>query len=133
MGRILVVDDDRVTCRLLGEVLSREGATVVGETDPRRALARIGEEPVDLAILDVQMPEMDGLALLRGLRERLPDLPVIVMTAFGSIDTAVQAIASGAVDYVSKPMDGEEIRATVREALGGPAGAPATAPGAGQP
>jgi DNA-binding NtrC family response regulator len=118
MGRILVVDDDRVTCRLLGEVLSREGATVVGETDPRRALARIDEEPVDLAILDVQMPEMDGLTLLRGLRERLPALPVIVMTAFGSIDTAVQAVASGAVDYVSKPMNVEEIRALVRRALG---------------
>src|SRR5438128_5599656 len=78
------------------------------------------------------MPEMDGLALLRGLRERLPDLPVVIMTAFGSIDTAVQAIASGAVDYVSKPMDVEEIRATVRKALGRTAEAQATLPVAGE-
>src|SRR5207244_6577412 len=99
---------------------------------PHRALARVVEEPVDLAILDVQMPELDGLALMRGLRERLPDLEVVIMTAFGSIDSAVQAIASGAVDYVSKPMDVEEIRATVRRALGGHAESQAaTLPGAG--
>ena len=118
MPRLLVVDDDTVTCRLLADVFKRDGYTVIGETDPQRALARAADEPVDLAILDVQMPEMDGLALLRGLRERLPDLPVIIMTAFGSIDTAVQAIAAGAVDYVSKPMNLEEIRATVRRVLG---------------
>jgi DNA-binding NtrC family response regulator len=121
MAHILVVDDDAVTCRLVAEVLGRDGATVVGETDPRRALARLSdgahEPPLDLAILDVRMPEMNGLTLLRGLRAHLPHLPVIVMTAFGSIDTAVQAIASGAVDYVSKPMDVEELRAAVRRAL----------------
>ena len=118
MARILVVDDDAVTCRLLGEVLSRDGATVLGETDPSRALARIEAEPLDLAILDIRMPKVDGLELLRCLRERLPTLPVVIMTAFGSIDTAVQAIAAGAVDYVSKPMNLEEIRATVRRVLG---------------
>ena len=113
-----MVDDDAVTCRLLGEVLSRDGATVLGETDPSRALARIEAEPLDLAILDIRMPKVDGLELLRCLRERLPTLPVVIMTAFGSIDTAVQAIAAGAVDYVSKPMNLEEIRATVRRVLG---------------
>ncbi len=132
MTRILVADDDAVTCQLLAEVLSRDGATVIGETDPRRALARVAREPVDLAILDVQMPEMNGLALLRGLRERLPDLPVVIMTAFGSIDTAVQAIASGAVDYVSKPMNVEEIRTTVRRALGRQAEPQAALPAAGE-
>src|SRR5439155_1054627 len=62
MPRLLVVDDDTVTCRLLADVFKRDGYTVIGETDPRRALARVTDEPVDLAILDVQMPEMDGLA-----------------------------------------------------------------------
>jgi DNA-binding NtrC family response regulator len=118
VSRILVVDDDAVTCRLLAEVLARDGATVVSETDARRALGRILEETIDLAILDVQMPEVDGLSLLRRLRERAPALPVVIMTAFGSIGTAVDAIASGAVDYVSKPMNLEELRATVRRALG---------------
>jgi len=128
MARILVVDDDPITCRLLADVFGRGGFTVVGETDPHRALARVSDEPVDLAILDVRMPDMDGLTLLRGLRDRLPDLPVIIMTAFGSIDSAVKAIASGAVDYVSKPMDVEEIRATVRRALGRQAEAQAALP-----
>ncbi len=117
MATILVVDDDAVTCRLVAEVLAGEGVTIIGETDPRRALARATEQPVHLAILDVQMPQMNGLALLRDLRERFPELPVIVMTAFGSIDTAVEAIGSGAIDYVSKPMDVEELRATARRAL----------------
>jgi DNA-binding NtrC family response regulator len=132
MARLLVVDDDPVTCRLLADVFGRDGFTVVGETDPHRALRQVAEEPVDVAILDVQMPDMDGLTLLRGLRAELPDLPVVIMTAFGSIGTAVQAIASGAVDYVSKPMDVEEIRATVRRALGRRAEAQAALPVAGE-
>jgi len=132
MARLLVVDDDPVTCRLLADVFGRDGHSVVGETDPHRALARAGRDPVDLAILDVRMPEMDGLTLLSGLRKRFPALPVVIMTAFGSIETAVQAIASGAVDYVSKPMDVEEIRATVRRALGRQAEAQAELPAAGE-
>jgi two-component system, NtrC family, response regulator AtoC len=132
MARLLVVDDDPVTCRLLADVFGRDGHSVVGETDPQRALARAGRDPVDLAILDVRMPEMDGLTLLSGLRKRFPALPVVIMTAFGSIETAVQAIASGAVDYVSKPMDVEEIRATVRRALGRQAEAQAELPAAGE-
>jgi len=118
MARILVADDDAVTCQLMSEVLSRDGSTVIGETDPRRALARAAEEHIDLAIVDVQMPDLDGLALLRTLRGRSPDLPVVIMTAFGSIQTAVDAIAYGAVDYVSKPMNVEEIRSTVQRVLG---------------
>ena len=132
MARILVADDDAVTCQLMSEVLSRDGSTVIGETDPRRALARAAEERIDLAIVDVQMPDMDGLTLLRGLRDRSPGLPVVIMTAFGSIETAVDAIASGAVDYVSKPMNVEEIRTTVQRVLGRRREAQAVLPAAGQ-
>jgi len=117
MPRILVVDDDAVSCQLLGEVLQRDGLPVLWSTDAFEALERVRREPVDLAILDVRMPQMNGLELMRRLRERMPDLPVIIMTAFGSIDTAVEAIGSGAVDYVSKPMNVEEIRAAVHRVL----------------
>jgi len=127
MSRILVVDDDAVTCRLLAEVLRSDG-TVVWDIDPRAALDRLRTEEVDLAIFDMQMPEMGGLDLLRRVRERRPGLPVVIMTAFGSIDTAVDAIASGAVDYVSKPMNLDELRATVRRALGRKAEAQAAVP-----
>ena len=131
MTRILVVDDDAVTCRLLREVLEADGTTVVCENDPRQVLVRLPQERFDLAILDIRMPQMGGLELLRQLRERFPALPVIIMTAFGSVDTAVQAIACGAVDYVSKPMNLEEIRATVVKALGRHAEARAALPEGG--
>ncbi|MFN8600184.1 MAG: sigma-54 dependent transcriptional regulator [Candidatus Binatia bacterium] len=117
MNTILVVDDDAVTCGLLADILQDGETTVLGETDPRAALSRLREEPVDLVITDVNMPQLDGLALLARLRDVQPDLPVIVMTAFGSIDTAVRAIGAGAIDYVSKPMDVDEVRANVRRAL----------------
>jgi DNA-binding NtrC family response regulator len=133
MARILVVDDDVVTCRLLGEVLERDGATVIWEVEPRQAIERIADETVDLAILDIRMPEIDGLELLRRLRQRSPQLPIIIMTAFGSVDTAVQAIAAGAVDYVSKPMNLDEIRATVRKALDRSREEGAAIPVGGQP
>ena len=131
MPRILVVDDDAVTCRLLAEVLRPDG-TVVWDMSPRAALDRLRAEEVDLAIFDMQMPEMGGLDLLRRVRERRPGLPVVIMTAFGSIDTAVDAIASGAVDYVSKPMNLDELRATVRRALGRKAEAQAAVPVQGE-
>jgi DNA-binding NtrC family response regulator len=117
MPNILVVDDDAVTCQLLREVLERDGVRVVWEQDPRRAIVDLEEAAVDLAILDVRMPELDGLELLRRLRQQRPELPIIMMTAFGSVDTAVEAIAAGAVDYVSKPMNLDEIRAAVDMAL----------------
>ena len=117
MNTILIVDDDAVTCGLLADVLRDGDTTVLGETDPRAALSRLRDEPVDLVITDVNMPQLDGLSLLARLRDVQPDLPVIVMTAFGSIDTAVRAIGAGAIDYVSKPMDVDEVRANVRRAL----------------
>jgi DNA-binding NtrC family response regulator len=117
MARVLVVDDDAVSCQLLGEVLQRDGLPVLWATDPFEALERVRRDPVDLAILDMRMPQMSGFDLMRRLREHAPDLPVIIMTAFGSIDTAVEAISSGAVDYVSKPMNVEEIRSAVRRVL----------------
>ena len=89
MNKILVVDDDAVTCRLLSEVLGDATTTVVGETDPYAAL-ELARDGIDLAILDVQMPQIDGLALLARLRSERPQLPVIIMTAFGSIATAVR-------------------------------------------
>jgi DNA-binding NtrC family response regulator len=128
VSTVLIVDDDEVTCRLLDEVLSGDGIRVIAETDPCAALERASAEPVDLALLDVQMPELDGLTLLARLRARDARLPIVVMTAFGSIDSAVRAISCGAVDYVSKPMSVDEIRATVRRALERPKEEPVALP-----
>src|SRR5215467_2948884 len=91
MARVLVVDDDSISCQLLGEVLQHDGLPVLWATDPFDALERVRRDPVDLAILDMRMPQMNGLELMRRLREQAPELPVIIMTAFGSIDTARRA------------------------------------------
>ena len=83
----------------------------------RPALERAANEHFDLAVTDVRMPEMDGIAVTRALKARDPAMQVIVMTAFGSVETAVEAIRHGAFDYVSKPMNLDEIKSTVRRAL----------------
>jgi two-component system response regulator AtoC len=116
-ARLLVIDDDAVTRELLTEVLQDEGYDVEACESGKAALARATEDDFDLAITDVRMPEMDGIAVTQALKERQPDLQVIVMTAFGSVETAVEAIRHGAFDYVSKPMNLDEIKSTVRRAL----------------
>lgn len=118
MTRILVVDDDPVSCSLLRDVLERDGATVITETDPHAALELAKTTTIDLALLDVRMPGMDGISLLTHLREAQPSTAVIIMTGFASVDTAVEAVGAGAVDYLSKPADVEDIRAAVARALG---------------
>lgn len=118
MTRILVVDDDPVSCRLLRDVLERDGAIVLTETEPHAALELAQDTPIDLALVDVRMPGMSGISLLSSLHEVRPGLPVIIMTGFASVDTAVEAVGAGATDYLSKPADVEEIRAAVARALG---------------
>ena len=114
---LLVIDDDGVTRELLTEVLQGEGYRVAACGSGRTALERAAGEEFDLAVTDVRMPEMDGIAVTRALKARHPEMQVIVMTAFGSVETAVEAIRHGAFDYVSKPMNLDEIKSTVRRAL----------------
>ena len=117
MSRILVIDDDAVTCQLLADALHRDGHLVVWYNNAHQALAHASKEPVDLAIVGVGMPQIDGFDLLRSLRAKYPSLPVIMVTAFGSIDTAVQALRLGAVDYISKPVSLPDLGVTVRRWL----------------
>jgi DNA-binding NtrC family response regulator len=116
-AQLLVIDDDAVTRELLTEVLQSEGYRVAACESGARALERAASEHFDLAVTDVRMPEMDGIAVTRALKARDPAMQVIVMTAFGSVETAVEAIRHGAFDYVSKPMNLDEIKSTVRRAL----------------
>ena len=114
---LLVIDDDAVTRELLTEVLQGEGYSVAACDSGPRALERAATEHFDIAVTDVRMPEMDGIAVTRALKAKHPQMQVIVMTAFGSVETAVEAIRHGAFDYVSKPMNLDEIKTTVRRAL----------------
>ena len=114
--RILVIDDDAVACEFLQEALSRAGYEVNAYTSAREALKEDLTE-FDLLLSDIRMPDMDGLEFLRKVHERRPELPVILMTAFGSLETTMEALRFGASDYISKPFSPDAIRSLVRKAL----------------
>ncbi len=115
--RLLVVDDDAASCEAVAEVLRAEGYEVATARGGRSALALAKEQVFDIVVADIRMPELDGLGLLRGLRDARLDISVILMTAFGTVEAALQAIKDGAYDYVSKPLRLDELLLTVRRAL----------------
>ncbi len=115
--RVLVVDDDAASRRLLEVRLRGLGCEVATAGDGREALAAIQQEPPALLMLDLQMPRMDGMELLRALRRDGTDLPVIVITAHGSIETAVEAMKEGAHDFIPKPFDPKHLEIVVRKVL----------------
>ena len=117
-ARIFVVDDDTVSRELLSRILTSDGHQVTALADGREALERLAEgEPPDLVVSDIRMGELDGLQLTDALRQRAPDTPVLLVTAFGNIDGAVDAIRRGAFDYLSKPYDVDGIKMVVARAL----------------
>jgi DNA-binding NtrC family response regulator len=116
-GEILVVDDDAHMRELIAKVLAREGYAVQALPRGQDVLQALEEGPVDLVISDIRMPEMDGLLLLQEVKRLAPETSVLLMTAFGSIDTAVQAIKAGAYDYLTKPFKMDEVVIVVRRAL----------------
>ena len=126
--RITVVDDDLVTCELLCEVFSQEGFAVAFAQSGRAALDAVADIRPDVIVSDIRMKGgLDGLALLDRLRRDHPEIPVVLITAFGSIETAIRAVKDGAFDYISKPFDLAALVGTVRRALAIPPSAAAAA------
>jgi DNA-binding NtrC family response regulator len=115
--RILVVDDEEQMRDLLAKVLERKGFQTSVCGDGTEALAFLEKEPVDLVVTDVRMPGLGGMEALRAVKELNPDIVVIIMTAFGSIDQAVQAVKDGAYDYINKPFKIDEMLLTIEKAL----------------
>ncbi len=115
-SRILVIDDDAVACEFLQEALHISGYEVDYFTSAKACLSA-GLLGYDLLLSDIRMPEMDGLDFLRKVHKTRPELPVILMTAFGSLETTMEALREGAWDYISKPFSPEDIRQMVRKAL----------------
>ena len=116
-SRILVVDDDEVSCQLFAETLEQEGYLVDQAHSGDEALALLRDNLHDLLVIDVRMPGLTGLQVTRTVHAKQASLPIIVMTAFGSMETAIEAIHEGAFDFISKPMNLEEIKKTVSRAL----------------
>jgi DNA-binding NtrC family response regulator len=115
--RILVVDDEKLIRMSLVEELTRQGFRAVEADTGAAGLARASEGDIDLVLLDYRLPDMDGLAVLRELSAKHPDVLVILLTAYSSIENAVQAIKLGAYDYLNKPFDMDELTLRVRKAL----------------
>jgi DNA-binding NtrC family response regulator len=115
-AHILVIDDDEVACEFLQEALSLEGYEVKAYTSAKEALKQ-DLSRYDLLMSDIRMPEMDGLQFLDQVRKKWPNLPVILMTAYGSLETTMEAISLGAWDYISKPFSPEDCRAIVKKVL----------------
>ncbi|SDH69625.1 sigma-54-dependent transcriptional regulator [Desulfosporosinus hippei] len=117
MNKILVIDDEEHLCWALEKGLRQEGYQVITATRGKEGLELIQKETPSLVLLDLKMPEMDGLEVLVKARELFPKLLVIMITAHGSIDTAIEAMKLGAIDYISKPFDLNELKIVVRQAL----------------
>jgi DNA-binding NtrC family response regulator len=116
-GSILVVDDERDMRELLEEELSRQGHTVFGAPDAEQALALLREQEVDVVLTDLNMPGSGGIALCSRLQAERPEVPVVILTAFGSLETATAALRAGAYDFVTKPVDLDLLGHAIRRAV----------------
>jgi DNA-binding NtrC family response regulator len=115
--RILVVDDEFIVRESMGNWLKEEGYLVETSDSASEALKKIKLKNCDLAVVDIKMPGMDGIELLQESKKIDPDLPIVVMTAYASVDTAVQAMKEGAFDYIVKPFSPENVSQVVKKAL----------------
>ncbi len=116
MAHVLIVDDETNIRRVLAAMLKRDGYEVTAAEDGEQALAAMSRAPVDVVVTDLVMPRMGGLDLLRHVASAHPDVPVIMITAHGTVDTAVEAMKAGAFDYITKPFDQEDLRKVIAKA-----------------
>ncbi len=120
MGRapILIVDDESEMRSALSHALTRSGFTVESAAGGTDALVKIKKDPISLVITDIKMPDVSGMEVLGAVKKTSPQIPVIVITAYGSIHNAVEAMQAGAADYLLKPFSFETLEATVNKVLG---------------
>jgi len=116
-AKVLIVDDDTSMCELLAEGLVQHGYDARWYASPHDALAELAERPYDVVLTDINMRDMTGLELCQKATEAHPELPVIVITAFGSMETAVQAIRAGAYDFITKPFDIDVVAIAIERAV----------------
>jgi two-component system response regulator AtoC len=115
--QVLIVDDEPNLRKILSAQLTRDGYDVMIAEDGEQGLATLREHHIDMVITDLKMPKVDGMTLLKEALREDPELPVVMITAHGTVDTAVEALKSGAFDYLTKPFDKDEVRQIVAKAL----------------
>ena len=117
-AKILVVDDDKIVLRAVTEILRRAGHEVLSIDDAVEGLAAAKDPSIDAVMLDIKMPNLSGLELLRAIKAARPDVEVVMMTAFATVETAVEAVKAGAYDYLTKPFENiDEVSLTLGKAL----------------
>ena len=116
-GRVLVIDDEKAIRWSLGEALRGQGFEVAEAENGAEGIAAFREDPADIVILDLKLPDTNGIEVLKTLRGEDSELPVIMMTAYGEVETAVEAIKTGAYDFLLKPFQLEKMKVAIRHAL----------------
>ncbi|HVP37159.1 MAG TPA: sigma-54 dependent transcriptional regulator [Terriglobales bacterium] len=116
-ARIMVIDDEESMCRFMQIMLQKEGYDVTSTVSSKEALEEMKSKNYDLVIADLMMPEMNGLELLSRAKSIHPDVNFIVMTAYASVDTAIEALKKGAFDYITKPFKVDEIKIAIKKSL----------------
>jgi DNA-binding NtrC family response regulator len=117
MSNILIIDDERAIRKTLGEILGFEGYKIEEAADGEEGLGKFRQKMFDVVLCDIKMPKLDGLEFLEKARALNPDVPIIMVSGHGNIDTAVEAVKKGAYDYISKPPDLNRLLITLRNAL----------------
>ncbi len=117
MNTVLVVDDDPAVGKVLGALLHQDGLRACHAASGVEALKELDRQPVDVVITDLRMPGMDGMELLTRVHRQLPDLPVVMLTAHGTVDLAVEAMKAGASEFMLKPFDRQEILYVIRKVM----------------
>ena len=115
--KVLVVDDEEIVCELLVEMLEAYGYQAQTETNGRNVIDLLWQEHFDVVLLDLVMPDISGLELLRQLKQSFEELPVIMVTGYGSIETAVESMRAGASDFVTKPVTAAVLYIRVKRAI----------------
>ncbi len=115
--RVLAVDDEQVVCESIRRVLSEEGYDIATTTSSKQGLDMLRKERYDLLLLDIKMPEMDGIELLKAARDVSPETEVLIVTGYATIETAVEAIKLGAFDYLEKPVSPPQLLVATARAL----------------
>ena len=117
MPRLLIIDDDPAFCTLLRNFLNKQGFETSEAYTAREGIRAVYDESYNLVLIDYRLPDMDGLELLKNIKKRYFHLPVIIMTNYANIKTAVKAMQLGAFEYVTKPINPDEIRLSIKQAL----------------
>ncbi len=115
--KVLIVDDERGMRETLSDILHENGYATVLAKDGREALEKVGEEAFDVALLDIKLPDISGTKVLKALKEAQPGMEAIMITAYASLETSIEALNRGAYAYVTKPLNMEEVIATIEGAL----------------